>query len=37
MEHLPFDKVGWTPQLKFLADAKVGKNWGELKKFVRPA
>jgi DNA polymerase I-like protein with 3'-5' exonuclease and polymerase domains len=35
MENLPFDKVGWTPQLKFVADAKVGKNWGELHKFQR--
>lgn len=33
MESLPFEKVGWSPQLKFVADAKVGKNWGEVKKF----
>jgi DNA polymerase I-like protein with 3'-5' exonuclease and polymerase domains len=35
MENLPFAQVGWSPQLKFLADAKVGPNWGELKKFKR--
>lgn len=36
MESLPFHKVGWSPQLKFMADAKVGTNWGNLKKFQRP-
>ena len=35
MESLPFEQVGWSPQLKFVADAKVGKNWGELRKFQR--
>lgn len=35
MENLPFEQVGWKPQLKFVADAKVGKNWGELHKFKR--
>jgi DNA polymerase I-like protein with 3'-5' exonuclease and polymerase domains len=35
MESLPFDKVGWQPQLKFVADAKVGTNWGALQKFQR--
>ena len=35
MEQLPFEKVGWNPQLKFVADAKYGKNWGELHKFER--
>jgi DNA polymerase I-like protein with 3'-5' exonuclease and polymerase domains len=35
MENLPFHKVGWQPQLRFLADAKVGPNWGELKKYKR--
>lgn len=35
MENLPFDKVGWKPQLNFAADAKVGQNWGEMKKFER--
>ncbi len=35
MENLPFEKVGWAPQLKFKADAKVGANWGDLKKYVR--
>ncbi len=31
MENLPFDKVGWNPQLKFIADAKVGPNMADLK------
>jgi len=35
MENLPFEKVGWNPQLKFAADAKIGPNWGEVKKFKR--
>ena len=35
MESLPFDKVGWSPQLKFVADAKFGQNWGQLQKFQR--
>lgn len=35
MENLPFGKVNWSPQVKFTADARIGKNWGELKKFVR--
>lgn len=30
MENLPFHKVGWNPQLKFTADAKIGKSMGEL-------
>lgn len=30
MENLPFHKVGWNPQLKFVADAKVGHSMGEL-------
>lgn len=33
MENLPFDKVGWNPQLKFTADAKFGKNLADLSKF----
>jgi len=33
MENLPFSKVGWTPQLKFLADAKVGTSMGDLSKY----
>lgn len=37
MESLPFEKVGWSPQIKFVADAKVGQNWGEMKKFKRPS
>ena len=35
MENLEFSKVGWTPQLRFVADAKVGPNWGTLQKFQR--
>lgn len=35
MEALPFEKVGWKPQLTFVADAKVGPNWGQLQKFKR--
>lgn len=35
MENLPFEKVGWKPQLKFVADAKIGKNMAELKEFDR--
>jgi len=35
MENLPFEKVNWKPQLTFVADAKVGKNWGTLTKFQR--
>lgn len=30
MENLPFEKLGWKPQLKFFADAKLGPNMGEL-------
>jgi len=30
MENLPFEKLGWKPQLKFIADTKVGKNMGDL-------
>ena len=30
METLPFEKVGWKPQLEFVADAKIGKSMGEL-------
>lgn len=35
MENLPFETVGWQPQLKFLADAKVGVNLGEMKGYKR--
>jgi DNA polymerase I-like protein with 3'-5' exonuclease and polymerase domains len=34
MQNLPFHQVGWKPQLAFAADAKVGKNWGEVKKWT---
>lgn len=32
MENLPFHELGWNPQLKFTADAKVGKNMADLSK-----
>jgi DNA polymerase I-like protein with 3'-5' exonuclease and polymerase domains len=32
-ENLPFEKVGWYPQLKFVADAKIGPNMADLKKY----
>lgn len=31
MENLPFEKVGWYPQLKFTADVKIGPNMADLK------
>jgi DNA polymerase I-like protein with 3'-5' exonuclease and polymerase domains len=30
MENLPFNLVGWNPQLKFTADGKVGANMADL-------
>lgn len=30
MQNLPFDVVGWKPQLTFVADFECGPNWGEL-------
>ncbi|MHC5791838.1 hypothetical protein ACYT6H_09620, partial [Streptococcus pyogenes] len=38
MENLPFKEVGWEPQLKFTADAKLGPNMADLKemKFAEP-
>jgi len=32
MENLPFEKVGWKPQLQFTVDCEVGPNLGDLKK-----
>jgi len=32
MSNLPFDLVGWKPQLQFTADAKIGPNMADLKK-----
>jgi DNA polymerase I-like protein with 3'-5' exonuclease and polymerase domains len=32
MENLPFHLVGWSPQLKFVADAKIGPNMADLDK-----
>jgi DNA polymerase I-like protein with 3'-5' exonuclease and polymerase domains len=34
-ENLPFERLGWKPQLPFLADAKYGPNMADLKKFSR--
>jgi len=33
MENLPFEQVGWEPDLRFTVDTEVGPNLGELKKF----
>lgn len=33
MQNLPFHKVGWTPQLQFTADAKIGPSMGQLEKY----
>lgn len=30
MENLPFEQLGWAPQLKFTADAKFGTSMGDL-------
>jgi DNA polymerase I-like protein with 3'-5' exonuclease and polymerase domains len=30
MENLPFKKIGWDPQLKFIADAKLGTDMAHL-------
>ena len=35
MENLPFEQVGWEPQLVFTADAKIGKNMAELHEYER--
>ncbi len=37
MENLPFHLVGWTPQLKFTADAKLGPNMADLKEYGKAA
>lgn len=34
MENLPFEQVGWKPQLNFTADAKIGTSMGELEDCV---
>ena len=34
-ENLPFEKVGWHPQIPFPADAKYGPNMADLKEFKR--
>jgi DNA polymerase I-like protein with 3'-5' exonuclease and polymerase domains len=35
MEHLPFEKFNWKPQLAFKADVKVGLNMADLKEWVQ--
>lgn len=35
MENLPFEKLGWNPQLKFTVDSEVGPNLGSLTKLPR--
>lgn len=32
MQNLPFHKVGWAPQLEFIADAKLGRDMAHLDK-----
>jgi hypothetical protein len=32
MSNLPFDQLGWKPQLKFTVDAEIGPNLAALKK-----
>jgi hypothetical protein len=32
MSNLPFEEVGWKPQLKFTADAEGGQNLANMKK-----
>jgi DNA polymerase I-like protein with 3'-5' exonuclease and polymerase domains len=34
MENLPFEKLGWTPQLRFTVDSEIGPNLGDLKKLA---
>ena len=32
LSNLPYENAwGWTPQVKFPVEAKIGKRWGELK------
>lgn len=35
MENLPFERVGWNPQLKFPVDGKVGRSMGELTEITK--
>ena len=37
MSNLPFEKVGWKPQLKFTVDAEVGPNLAAMKKWKTAA
>lgn len=37
MENLPFENVGWKPQIKFLADVKLGPNMSDLVELERKA
>jgi DNA polymerase I-like protein with 3'-5' exonuclease and polymerase domains len=34
MENLPFEKLGWKPQLRFTVDSEIGPNLGDLKKLA---
>jgi DNA polymerase I-like protein with 3'-5' exonuclease and polymerase domains len=35
-ENLPFETVDWHPQIQFVADAAIGPNMGDTKKWKRP-
>ena len=37
MSNLPFDQVGWKPQLKFTVDAEVGPDLATMKKWKKAA
>jgi DNA polymerase I-like protein with 3'-5' exonuclease and polymerase domains len=37
MENLPFEKLGWVPQIRFPADATMGHNLGQMTKVKIPA
>ena len=37
MSNLPFDQVGWKPQLKFTVDAEVGPDLAHMKKWKKAA
>lgn len=37
MSNLPFEKLGWEPQLKFTADAEYGPDWATLTKIKMKA
>ena len=37
MSNLPFDQVGWKPQLKFTVDAEVGPDLAHMAKWKKAA